>query len=118
MRSVFDEIALIETELKISFCRIESNNHLAISGKDYTAVNETITFLPNDTQRLLFVTVLPDEIVEDDEDFVLVLSTDSGAITVGDRAMNISIIDDDGKNEYLTYQNALCINENIIAFIF
>ena len=82
------------------FARVVSNNLVATAGEDYVAVDEEITFLPNDTQKPLFVTIRPDVKVEADETFVLLLSTDADWVVVGDRVMTVTITDDDGKNDF------------------
>jgi hypothetical protein len=78
---------------------VKSSNLLAFVNEDYNEVDETITFLPSDTQKTLFVTIRQDTKIENDETFVLLLSTDADGVVVGDRTMTITIQDDDGKYE-------------------
>lgn len=56
-----------------------------------------ITFQPSDTEKSLFVNIRQDVIVEDNERFILLLTTDDDDVTIGDNTMTITITDDDGE---------------------
>ncbi|XP_028399458.1 uncharacterized protein LOC114522881 [Dendronephthya gigantea] len=76
--------------------KVKSNNLGAIAGADYNEVDETITFLPNETQpRRILVIIRHDVIVENDEQFVLLLSTETAGVTLGDNVFTATIKDDD-----------------------
>ena len=84
---------------------MRSNNLDAIASEDYDVVDQTITFQPSETQKLLFVNIRTDAKVENNEQFILLLTTDDNGVTIGDNSMTITIRDDDGK--YVTSNSQL-----------
>lgn len=81
--------------------RIKSRDITATASVDYTKVDTSLTFLPSDvlpkTQNVFIST---DNKIESDETFELLLETSTDQVTVGDNAITITIIDDDGKAGY------------------
>ena len=90
--------------------RVQSNNLDAIAGEDYDAFNELITFQPSDTEKSLFITIRQDAKVENNEQFVLILTTDDDGVTIGDNVMTITITDDDGEYDQRLVVTSNCVN--------
>lgn len=70
------------------------------TGSDYTAVSDIdVTFDPNETVQTVFVTILNDEILENDENFAGRLSLPGGAtgIMIGQSVSTATIQDEDGE---------------------
>ena len=96
-----------QQNIKIYLFRVQSNNLGAIAGEDYDAVNELITFQTSDTEKSLFITIRQDAKIENNERFVLILTTDDDGVTIGDNVMTITITDDDGE-----YDQRLVVTSN------
>ncbi len=71
-----------------------TSNGTATAGSDYTATNGTLTFNPGQTERTIAVPILPDDLYEPDETFLLTLSSPSGA-TLARAQATATILDDD-----------------------
>ena len=84
---------------------MQSNNLDAIASEDYDVVDQMITIQPSETQKLLFVNIRADAKVENNEQFILLLTTDDNGVTIEDNSMTITIRDDDGK--YVTSNSQL-----------
>jgi hypothetical protein len=55
----------------------------ATAGADYTAASGTLTFANGETSKTFVVPILPDDLVEGDETFLVTLSNPTGGATVG-----------------------------------
>lgn len=80
--------------------RVETIDGSAVEGEDYQAVNEILTFLPNETEKEIGITIVDDNQWEPDEEFFLKLTTvqveDAGAVKLGRTSiMEITILNDD-----------------------
>ena len=79
--------------------RVETIDGSAVEGEDYQAVNEILTFEPNETEREIGITIVDDNQWEPDEEFFLKLSVVSGedtGIKLGRTSiMEITILNDD-----------------------
>jgi subtilisin-like proprotein convertase family protein len=73
-----------------------SSDGTAIAGSDYTAVNGTLTFNPNETSKTFTVTAIDDTMIENNETVTLVLSNASNATLGTARSpATLTIIDND-----------------------
>jgi len=79
--------------------RVETIDGSAVEGEDYQAVNEILTFEPNETEKEIGITIVDDNQWEPDEEFFLKLSVVSGedtGIKLGRTSiMEITILNDD-----------------------
>jgi len=80
--------------------RVETIDGSANEGEDYQAVNEFLTFEPNETEKEIGVTIVDDNQWEPDEEFFLKLSLVSGEDTTDLKLgrtsiMEITILNDD-----------------------
>jgi hypothetical protein len=82
---------------------VVTSDATAIDGEDYTAVAESLSFTPGETQKVFVVTILDDLLDETSEDFRVLLTNAvnvalatnevSGLITDNDNPPGISILD-------------------------
>ena len=80
-----------------STVRVQSVGLTAQSPSDFTAIDTTVTFQPSETTRTVTVLIDDDNRVENDEIFVLNLSTDDNQVVINDDEIRITISDNDGK---------------------
>jgi hypothetical protein len=73
----------------------ETVNSTAFSGLDFTAISDTLVFLPADMAKTVSVTILGDLLDEEDEQFAVELSNQSAGVQVGDFSGTGTILDDD-----------------------
>ena len=67
------------------------------ANRDFSPVNTPVIFLPGDStgnNRCVNITILDDEIVEENEDFKVVLSSTSDIQVFGITSANVTIIED------------------------
>ena len=76
-------------------CRVQSVNLNALAGSDYTAVDTTVTFLTTESLKTVNVFITNDDLIENDEQFVLRLTTTDGQVIINDDEMRITIQDND-----------------------
>lgn len=77
--------------------RVQSVGLTAQSPSDFTAIDTTVTFQPSETTRIVTVLIDDDNRIENDEIFVLNLSTDDNQVVINDNEIRITISDNDGK---------------------
>jgi Tol biopolymer transport system component len=75
--------------------RVKTTNGTATSGSDYTAIDELITFSPQETQKPITVRVTGDQIVEPDETFTVTVTPETNAIAGTITSITATIDDDD-----------------------
>ena len=80
-----------------STVRVQSVGLTAQSPSDFTAIDTTVTFQPSETTRTVAVLIDDDNRVENDEIFILNLSTDDNQVVINDDEIRITISDNDGK---------------------
>ena len=61
------------------------------------AVSVDLTFIPNEPRRCTNVTTVQDGNSENDEDFLLGLSTSRSGVTLEPDTATVTILDDDGR---------------------
>ena len=76
-------------------CRVQSFNLNALAGSDYTAVDTTVTFQRTGNLKTVNVFITNDNLIENDEQFVLRLTTTDGQVIINDDEMRITIEDND-----------------------
>ncbi len=69
-------------------------------GDDFIELNETIT-LRNDSENCIGITLRTDLLVETNETFTVMLSTDDPAISFNRQSAEVTIIDNTGMLSYL-----------------
>ena len=69
-----------------------------IAPDDYTAISEDLTFSATEMRICRDVTSVEDDILEDDEDLILTLSTDDPSIVLGPSEATVTILDDDSRS--------------------
>jgi chitinase len=67
----------------------------ALAGSDFTAKSGTLTFAPGETSKPVPVTIIDDNLAEDDETFTLNLSNATGGIAIADPQGVGTIVNDD-----------------------
>ena len=77
--------------------RVQSVGLTAQSPSDFTAIDTTVTFQPSETTKTVAVLIDDDNRVENDEIFILNLSTDDNQVVINDDEIRITISDNDGK---------------------
>ena len=80
--------------------KVETIDGSAVEGEDYQAVNEVLTFEPNETEKEIGITIVDDNQWEPDEEFFLKMSLVPGeeGLKLGRTSiMEITILNDDGK---------------------
>ena len=73
---------------------VSTANNTAVSGSDYTALNQTIRFEPSESSQTITVSILGDTTVETDEQFFVNLSSPINA-TLADAQAAVTITNDD-----------------------
>ena len=73
----------------------ETGDTAATSGTDFTAANDTLTFMPGDTTAAFTVATAGDSTDEEDETFTVTLSSPSNATLATDPTATGTITDDD-----------------------
>ena len=68
---------------------------LYIAGSDYTGLSKTIIFTPSMTKVNITVDTIDDQIVEPEENFLVILSTDSSVVQLGISDADVIIEDND-----------------------
>ena len=63
---------------------------------DYDAITEVLIFSASVTRICRNVSSVEDDILEEDEDFTLTLTTTDGSVNLNPDEANVTIIDDDG----------------------
>lgn len=71
-----------------------SSDQNGVAGVDYTAVSDTLTFSPGETDKTIAVPILGDLLDEEDETFVVTLSSPENAYLEDDQGIG-TILDDD-----------------------
>jgi uncharacterized delta-60 repeat protein len=89
-------------------------NGTATAAKDYQAVNTNVTFLDGESVKLVFVPVLNDGIVEDDETILLTLTNLAGDGTLGAQSQaTLTIVNEDALVGFTVDQ--FFVNENVVG---
>ena len=73
----------------------EAFDGTALDGLDYTAISNTLNFLPATMTQTVNIPILGDTLDEEDELFTVMLSNPSGASQLGDDSGTGTILDDD-----------------------
>jgi hypothetical protein len=79
---------------------------------DYVAKSGTLTFDPGQTSKTIDVTLNPDTVVEDDEDFTVALSNPSNAASGAPDTADVTIVDDDDFGLFEFSKQRYDVNEN------
>ena len=83
-------------------CLIRTFLSTDLAQRDYTHISTLLTFDPGVTERALNVAILEDEVVEEDEEFFVVLSvfgrTRGVEVREGENRTNVTITDNDGRS--------------------
>ena len=82
--------------------RVQSVNLIALAGSDYTAVDTTVTFQTFETEKVVNVFITNDNLIENNEPFLLRLTTTDSQVIINDDEMRITIQDNDGTLYILT----------------
>lgn len=73
-----------------------TENGTAIAGQDYVPVFQTVTFLPGETQKTIFIGIIPDNLVEPDETVRLILSDPTNGATLGQAEGTLILVNTSG----------------------
>jgi len=97
--------------------RVETIDGSANEGEDYQAVNEILTFEPNETEKEIGVTIVDDNQWEPDEEFFLKLSLvhseDGSDLKLGRTSiMEITILNDDEPGTFLFEKRGHLVKES------
>ncbi len=89
-------MALNPQSVFVCFCFV-------LVSRDYEAVNETVSFSPGVFQVCVNLTILDDEIVENNETFILNLTLSDPAVLIGNNgSTEVTILEDDD-SAFLSY---------------
>ena len=80
----------------LSNFRVQSVSLTAQAPSDFTAIDTTVTFQTTETTKTVTVPIAGDTRIENDEMFVLNLSTDDDQVRINVDEMRITILDNDG----------------------
>lgn len=72
-----------------------SDNGSATVGTDYTVTKGVLTFLDGETQQKIIVPIIDDSDVENNETFIITLSSPSAGVNLGTKVHEVNIIDND-----------------------
>ncbi|MES4792220.1 MAG: hypothetical protein C4321_03865 [Chloroflexota bacterium] len=73
----------------------------AVAGCDYVATSRTVTFADGEEYKDITIPLLPDNLVENNETFRLVLSSPTGGAILGSgRSVTVTILDDDSHGTF------------------
>ena len=82
-----------ENEVSVSY---DTTDGTAAAGQDYTTTTGTLTFAAGETSKTIGVTIIDDNVEEDDETVNITLSNPTGEATLGSPATAVlTIVDDD-----------------------
>jgi Calx-beta domain len=94
---------------QISTVKYSTTSETATDNLDFTAVNETVTFAPGETSKVVTVPILEDTLAKDDETFTFIIDQSTNASLGTQRTVRITIDDDDRTD--LTFSSPI-INES------
>jgi solute carrier family 8 (sodium/calcium exchanger) len=114
------QVVLVVTRSGDTSCRtvvnVKTSDGQATAGADYVAVDETLTFEPNETEKHVPVSIIDDDQDEGLEEFFVVLELnddDESGAKLGDiRKASVVIIDDDHPGVLEFAQEALTVEES------
>ena len=66
------------------------------AGLDFTSIQITVTFSPQETIAQARVPITDDSIVEDTEHFTALMSTNNPNVVIGDDTATVTILDNNG----------------------
>ncbi len=93
-----------------------TSNGTAESGKDYTAVSNTLTWVDGDTgNKEINISITEDDLVEGNETFKVTLSNATGSAAIGTASSTITIIDNEQSSSagYIDFsQSSYQVNED------
>jgi chitinase len=75
----------------------------AVSGSDYQHTSGTLVFAPGETAKLVTISIIGDNAVEDDETFQVSLNTPTSGAVIGSGTATGSIFDNDDPQPSFTY---------------
>ena len=87
-------------EVNINYLSLLSkvySRYLYTVGDDYTVVNQVLTFDAMTSRVCFFTSTVEDMPLEDDESYLLTLTSDEPGLTLAPPQATVTIIDDDGK---------------------
>ena len=82
--------------------RVITRDGSALSGEDYETLNMTLTFSPDNTRRLVSVSIVDDQVDEEQENILAILElgvTDLD-IQIAPGSSNLLIVDNDGRYKH------------------
>jgi Tol biopolymer transport system component len=88
-----------------------TSNGTATAGSDYVARSETLTFAPGETEKLLSVQIINDEVTDPDETVTLTLSAPTGNSILGARSSATLTITDDDPHLFLFSASEYAVSE-------
>ena len=77
---------------------------------DYTAITEDLTFSATEMRICRDVTSVEDDVLENDEDLMLTLSTDDPSLVLGPSEATVTILDDDSRSSAMLNCQNLCFD--------
>jgi hypothetical protein len=99
---------LINSTVTVNF---DTSDGTATAGSDYVARSETLTFEPGETEKLLTIQVINDEVVDPGETVTLTLSGPTGDSVLGARSSATLTISDDEPHLFLFSSSNYQISE-------
>lgn len=82
--------------VRVNFTVFSDTNDLAVPGADYIVTNGVLVFEQNEILKTFTVTILPDNVVEGNETFTLLLTNATGGANIGFQgSAKVTIVDDD-----------------------
>ena len=79
-----------------------------VAPDDYTAISEDLTFSATEIRICRDVTSVEDDILENNEELMLTLSTDDLSIVLGPSEAAVTILDDDSRSSAMLNCQNLC----------
>ena len=85
-------------------------------GLDFSLLNSTVQFSPNDLTQRIYFYINNDDIVELTEQFSLSLVPDDSSVTIaGNNSVYVQILDDDGKPVMNACLNLISVLLNLVS---
>jgi hypothetical protein len=90
-----------------------TSDDTAVAGQDYDAASGSVTFGPNETEKIISIDILNDELDENDESFAVTLSNASHGSIQADTAIVTILDEDDAPSISISGNNNIAESENL-----
>ena len=89
-----------------------TSNGTAIAGNDYVAVSDNVTFSAGETSKTVFVTILSDNLSEENENYTIALTSSDNNSDIGTNASATMLITNDDSDPTLNIAATTAVSED------